>query len=197
MPIDRLWVAIRVAVWPIIVNIAKPCAPLHSPPSNATSKPDCSSWRGFTWFQTCPMKARWVDWVSCVSTGTQRWQSIALVLGSYFSINASTTISTARHDRGRGLRCSGSTRLGDHALAGRLCDFGQEEEALPQPPQCQRPRRAPGAPLDAVQRPGVVGGESAQPIRLWRRLRWLLVGGRSLNAVCSWQLSRRNQAKSG
>ncbi len=44
--------------------------------------------------------------------------------------------------------------------------------------------------------PGVVW-ESAQPTRLWRRLRPLLGGGRSLNVVCSWGASRRNQAKSG
>ncbi len=41
------------------------------------------------------------------------------------------------------------------------------------------------------------GGESAQPIRLWRRLRRFPGGGRSLNVVCSWGASRRNQAKSG
>ncbi len=39
--------------------------------------------------------------------------------------------------------------------------------------------------------------ESAQPIRLWRRLRRFLGGARSLNVVCSWGASRRNQAKSG
>ncbi len=44
--------------------------------------------------------------------------------------------------------------------------------------------------------PGWFGG-SAQPIRLWRRLRRFLGGGRSLNVVCSWGASRRNQAKSG
>jgi len=44
--------------------------------------------------------------------------------------------------------------------------------------------------------PGLFG-ESAQPIRLWRRLRRFLGGGRSLNVVCSWGASRRNQAKSG
>ncbi len=45
--------------------------------------------------------------------------------------------------------------------------------------------------------PGWSGEESAQPIRLWRRLRRFLGGGRSLNVVCSWGASRRNQAKSG
>ncbi len=53
--------------------------------------------------------------------------------------NASITISTARHDRGRGLPCCGSARFGDHALAGLPFDLGQEEEALrPQRPKMLR-----------------------------------------------------------
>ncbi len=56
---------------------------------------------------------------------------------------------------------------------------------------------ASGAPLETLQPLGRVVGESAKPIRLWRRLRRFLGGGRSLNVVCSWGASRRNQAKSG
>ena len=44
--------------------------------------------------------------------------------------------------RSRGLRCCGSTGLGDHALAGLLFDLGREEWALWRP-RCQLPLRAP------------------------------------------------------
>ncbi len=73
--------------------------------------------------------------------------------------NASITISTARHDRGRGLRCFGSARLGDHALAGLLFDWDQEEEALSQHPV-------------STSTPGVwgtAGGGSASRVARWPR----------------------------
>ncbi len=121
--------------------------------------------------------------------------SIGLAVGSYFSINASITISTARHDRGRGLPCCGSARFGDHALAGLPFDLGQEEGALAAGPV-------------STSTPGVwgtAGGGSASRGGLGVSTTYSTLAaaetvpgrGRSLNVVCSWGASRRNQAKSG
>ncbi len=89
--------------------------------------------------------------------------------------NASITISTARHDRGRGLRCCGSTRLGNHALAGLLFNLGQSVRGFGRHPGFNIHSGRLGRRWGRFSLPGWFG-ESAQPIRLWRRLRRFLVG---------------------